>query len=123
MLYNRLTGNGGTFVEFNDYDVPDGITKKIRNENFCNDSTVLLGYEKNGYLHLLFYDQSCKEYFHTFVSTDTTWIKTKIVFYGVSETKDMENTQRINKDFGILSRHYYLQRFKKVVLDKLEKLM
>ena len=116
MFYRRLTGNGGTWVEFYHFKETDELLSDIlafkqKNKQVCPPNDTIFSKDKNGWTYVPFYDD--KIYYHVWVQGTT------LVFSGTSTTSNYVDAQRINRDMSFITRQQTLRHFKGIILDKL----
>ena len=123
MLYRRMTGNGGNWVEHFYYTAtPDKLLRDILqikkdNKQLCVPNDTSLSIDQKEYVYIKFYHE--KKYYHSWVSTQSTTDKSLFIFGGVSLTPSYDDAKLINRDMDYLTRQKALRQFKQIVLDKL----
>lgn len=124
MFYQRLIGNGGTWVEYYHYKtssdnlLADIIDLKQRNKQLCPPNDTNLFIDQKEYTYIKFYDKN--KYYHTWVSNDTTAENSLLIFGGLSTTPNYKDAELINRDMSFLTRRITLSRFKEIILCKLD---
>jgi hypothetical protein len=123
MLYRRVTGNGGSWVEHYNYNAtPDKLLSDILqikkdNKQLCVPNDTALSIDQKEYVYINFYHKS--KYYHSWVSTESAAGKSSLIFGGVSLTPSYDDAKLVNRDMDYLSRQKALSQFKQIVLDKL----
>ncbi len=130
MFYQRLFGNGGTYVEYYSSDLsPDSLLKTLRKEfsakniNKGNPYIYKILPDRNGshctYIEL--YTTETSEYIHLWVNTDTSWSSTAtIVFYGISKSSDFNDSRIINRDYDYIFKELTTRQFERLIMNKLK---
>ncbi len=123
MLYRRMTGNGGIWVEHYYYTAtPDKLLGDILqikkdNKQLCAPNDTALSIDQKEYVYIKFYHEN--KYYHSWVSTQTATDKSLFIFGGVSLTPNYDDAKLINRDMDYLTRQNALSQFKQIVLNKL----
>ncbi len=123
MLYRRITGNGGSWVESYYYKTtPDKLLCDILqikkdNKQLCVPNDTSLSINQKEYVYIKFYHEN--KYYHSWVRIESETNKSLFIFGGVSSTPSYDDADLINRDMGYLSRQIALSQFKQIVLDKL----
>ena len=123
MLYRRVTGNGGSWVEYYQYNTtPDKLLNEMLqikkdNKQLCVPNDTALSIDQKEYVYIKFYNEN--KYYHSWVSAKSETGKSSLIFGGVSLTPNYDEAERINRDMDFLSRQKALSQFKQIVLDKL----
>ena len=124
MFYRRLTGKGGTWVEFYHYDtssdklLADILAFKQKNKKLWPPSDTNLCVDKNDCVYIKFYDDN--KYYHVWVNKNSTDDDLLLIFGGVSTTPKYDDAQLINRDMDFLTRQKTIKRFKDIILDNLK---
>jgi hypothetical protein len=124
MLYRRMTGNGGSWVEYYYYKATpekllgDLLQIKKDNKQLCVPNDTSLSIDQKEYVYIKFYHEN--KYYHSWVSTKSATDKSLFIFGGVSLTPSYDDAKLINRDMDYLTRQKTLSQFKQIVLNKLK---
>ena len=123
MFYRRLTGNGGTWVEFYHYDtssdklLTDILAFKQKNKQLWPPGDTSLCVDKNDSFYIPFYNDN--KYYHVWLNKNSTDNDLLLIFGGVSTTPNYDDAQLVNRDMGFLARQKTIKHFKTIILDNL----
>ena len=120
MLYQRLFGNGGTFVKHYHFDTSGD---SLLNQLVTSDSNLdfkVTPTDKSGYSYVQVFAQEYKEYIHLWVRTNQDFTKgTEIVFYGISNSPDFKDSKIINRDYDYIFCKLTTDKFERLIIDRL----
>lgn len=122
MIYQRIFGNGGTFVECYHYDISgDSLLRRF----VMNDSNLdiqVTTKDQGDYTYVQVLEKNSKEFIHLWIRTSQEhWKGTEIIFYGISKSSDYNDSKIINRDYDYISRKLAIDKFERLVIDKLNK--
>ncbi len=123
MFYRRLTGNGGTWVQFYHYNTPsdkllaDILAFKQKNKQLWPPVDTSLFVDQNGSFYIPFYNDY--KYYHVWVNKNSTNNDLLLIFGGVSTTPNYDDAQLINRDMDFLTRQKTITQFKDIILNNL----
>lgn len=120
MLYQRLFGNGETFVKHYHFDMSGD---SLLNRLVTNDSKLdfrITPTGKSGYSYVQVFDRNNKEYIHLWIRTNQDYSTgTEIVFYGFSDSPDFKDSKIINRDYDYIFRKLTTDKFERLIIDRL----
>ena len=117
MFYRRLTGNGGTWVEFYHYTtksdelLADILAFKRKNKQLWPPNDTNLCVDNVGSMYVKFYEAG--KYYHVWVQSAV------LILGGVSTTPKYHDAKLINRDMDFLTRQRTIKHFKTIILDNL----
>jgi hypothetical protein len=121
ILINKINKNGGEFVEYYNINISnDSIIKTIKyNQKNNKEIKVIFFQPENNYQHICFYKRNNCNYFHTwlYLNNEST-NKSLLIFYGISETLNKDDSELINKDYSLISSFLLKKVFQKEILNK-----
>jgi hypothetical protein len=120
MLYQRLFGNGGTFVKHYHFDISGD---SLLNQLVTTDSNLdfkVTPTDKSGYSYVQVFAHNYKEYIHLWVKTNQDFSTgTEIVFYGISNSPDFKDSKIINRDYDYIFCKLTTDKFERLIIDRL----
>jgi hypothetical protein len=120
MLYQRLFGNGGTFVKHYHFDISGD---SLLNQLVTTDSNLdfkVTPTDKSGYSYVQVFAHNYKEYIHLWVKTNQDFSTgTEIVFYGISKSPDFKDSKIINRDYDYIFCKLTTDKFERLIIDRL----
>lgn len=127
MLYHRLFGDGGAFVMDYPFNISgDSLLKTLKLE-LCEQNTntekpyvssIQPDKNNSGFTYVQLHILKSNEYIHLWIRTNEK-NSTDLIFYGISNTPDFQNSRRINKDYDFIGRELIIKKIKRLVIDKL----
>ena len=108
MLYRRMTGNGGNWIEHYYYTSPpdillgDVLQIKKDNKQLCRPNDTSLSINQKEYVFIKSYYEN--KYYHSWLSTESAPDKSLFIFGGVSLTPSYDIADLINRDMNYLTR-------------------
>lgn len=131
MIYQKISGNGQTFVKHYLYSISGDSLLTIINRDFqitnkTKDvpiiSSISPDKNKSGYTYVRLYIKSANEYIHMWVRTSQKFSEgTEIIFYGISNSPDYSESRIINRDYDLISREMIVRKFERLVIHQLNK--
>jgi hypothetical protein len=120
MFYQRLFGNGGTFVKQYSFNISgDSLIKQLLTCNNKLDFKVTPS-DKSGYSYIQVFSHEYKEYIHMWVRTNQAFSAgTEIVFYGISNSPDFKDSKIIKRDYDFIFCKLTTDKFERLIIDKL----
>lgn len=109
-----------TFYSY-DKTSPKCLLKAIESLKDENISTTKISEIKDHYQHIAFFDKTSKNYYHTWILSDTLESKdfTQIILSYVSNTLNFKDGRQINADFDFITNYFLKRSFEKNILEKL----
>ncbi len=121
MIYQRMFGNGGSFVKFYYVDITgDNLIKQLvtYDNNLEFDVTPT---DHSGYSKVQVFVPNSKEYIHMWVLTDPAFSSgTNIVFYGISDSPDFNESKIINRDYDYIFRKITIDKFEDLIIERVK---
>jgi hypothetical protein len=120
MFYQRLFGNGGTFVKYYNYKISsDSLIKQLLKCNNTLDFKVTPP-DESGFSYIQVFSKEHNEYIHIWVRTNQEFSAgTEIIFYGISNSPDFKDSKIIKLDYDFIFCKLTTDKFERLITDRL----
>ena len=129
MVYQRIYGNGGTFVKYYNFKISgDSLLSVLTTEFKPNQlgadkpyiQSILPDKNKSGFTYIQFYNSKTSEYIHIWIRTNQKFSSgSNIVFYGISTASNFHYCNIINRDYDYIFRKVTTDKFERLIIDRL----